>query len=229
MMISVAAFGMTRPSPKIKQRVRSKTHHTSAGIVCGCDWWHVSACVQSLVRLGARIEKPRPGLAKCAGTGTGRVGLPLSPRPPVIITIAVAITIGVVSFAVSALVAFAVRVFVVVLVAHPVFKAARVFPVIVLEFEAAAATGVVLSGALAVAITVLEAVLAGLVVTVVIIVVIVPAPGLAPSHSSKGQRNHCAQERHSNPTHHPLSQHTYLQMQKPETGKLVLACNRMPG
>ena len=79
----------------------------------------------------------------------------LSPVVSVVVAVVVsiaAIALGIVGLAVSALVAFAVLVFVAALVAHPVLVAARIFPVVVLEFEAAAALDVGLPDAKAVTI-----------------------------------------------------------------------------
>src|SRR5690242_12673987 len=89
------------------------------------------------------------------------------------IAIPIAITIVAVAAAVSAFVALTVGVLVVAFVAHPVREAARVFPIVVLELEAASTFTVVLPGVQAVTVAVFEAMFAGFVVPVVVIVVIV--------------------------------------------------------
>ena len=79
----------------------------------------------------------------------------LSPVVSVVVAVVVsiaAIAVGIVGLAVSALLAFAALVFVAALVAHPVLVSARVFSVVVLEFEAAAALSIGLPDAKAVAI-----------------------------------------------------------------------------
>jgi hypothetical protein len=111
----------------------------------------------------------------------------LSPVIAVVIVITVtiaAIAIGVVGLAISALVAFAILVFVAAFVAHPVLVAARVFPVIVLEFEAAAALDVGLTDSKAVAIAISVTLIAGVVAAIVAIVA-VASPRLAPGHTSE--------------------------------------------
>src|SRR5947208_3076879 len=104
-----------------------------------------------------------------------RHNLGSAPVVAVVMAVAVAIPIAIAIIAVTAtvpaFVAFAVRVLVVPFVAHPVREAAGVFPVIVLELEAASALAVVLAGVQAVTVAVLETVLASFVMPVVVIVI----------------------------------------------------------
>jgi hypothetical protein len=97
-----------------------------------------------------------------------------------------------------------------------VLETAGVFPIVVLEFEAVAAVGVVLAFAEAVILTAVKAALASIVVPIVGVIVAV-APGLGRSHRAEGEGNGCTQHRHSKPVHHTLSQHNYLQI--PQTRK----------
>ena len=104
--------------------------------------------------------------------------------------VAVMVAIAVVGFAISVLVAFAVRVLVLAVISHPVLVTAGVFPIVVLESKAAAALDVVLSGALTIAKTISVTVLAGLVTIVGMIVTV--TPGLGGSHRAEGEGNGCA-------------------------------------
>src|SRR5579871_1526058 len=97
-------------------------------------------------------------------------------------------TIVVKGAAVSALVAFAIGLLVLALAAHPVLVAARVFPVVVLEVEAAASLGIELSCARAIVESAVETLVAGLVVTIAVVIVVL-RPGLSPGHAAAGQRN----------------------------------------
>ena len=112
-----------------------------------------------------------------------------------VITVA-AIAIGIVGLAVSAFVAFAVLVFVAALIAHPTLVAARVFPIVVLEFESSAALGIGLSDAKAVAIAVPVTLITG-VVPAIEAIVAVASPGLTPGHTAEKQRNRHGQQSHS--------------------------------
>src|SRR5260221_3249903 len=103
---------------------------------------------------------------------------------PVVVAIPIAAAFVAVGAAVSLLVALAISTVVVPVIAHPVFVAAGVFPVVVLEFEAPTTFTVVSPGAGAVVITVLEAVFASLVMAIVVVVTIV-APGDAAHRERK--------------------------------------------
>src|SRR4051794_8321147 len=162
-----------------------------------CDSSHVGACFGSQRTVGfgrfdfrnaagfsnTENQKPRPAFANGAKTRTGhpllitvsRLSPVVAVVPAIIVAIAVA-AIGAVGAPVSALVAFAVLVFVVAFMAHPVLVAAGVFPVVVLELEAASALGIVLTGAKTVTIAVPVAALAGFVAAIVVAVIIVASP-----------------------------------------------------
>src|SRR5258705_634829 len=116
-----------------------------------CDSLHVRACVGSQQEIAGK-SKSSPISQRTREKGRARWNLQggrkdpaallstLSPVVSVVVTVIVAIAAisrGVVGLAVSALVAFAILVFVAALVAHPVLVAAGVFPIVGFKLEAA--------------------------------------------------------------------------------------------
>src|ERR1700756_3321676 len=182
-----------------------------------CDWSHGEVCVQSLRRpLGicARVKIPT-SRAKSAR----EMGHPASCGLAPIVTVAMAVVITIaaavvftVSTAIGALVAIAVGLLVVAFVAHPMFVAAGVFPVVVFEIETAAAISVEVPGALPIVESSAITLFAGLVVAISIIVIVLR--GLTPCHTAVGQRNGGRQRSHSDPTPYQVTPHNHLRRSK---------------
>ena len=110
---------------------------------------------QVIARESKSPRMGHPGTYKGGWKDPAALVSTLSPVVSVVVAVVVsiaAIAVGIVGLAVSALVAFAVLVFVAALVAHPVLVAARTLPVVVLEFEAVGALSIGLPDAKAVTI-----------------------------------------------------------------------------